>query len=646
MSSSWRRLRWHVLFLVIAGIFVLAVWARRQEKPVVESAVEAVADADPRLTFPTPYRNVRPETKYVGDEACAGCHAGIAATFRRHPMGRSMAPISQIINQEDYSAATRNPYEKFGLQFSVERRDAQVLHSLFLLDEQGKELYRRQQAVNYVVGSGARGRAYLVEHDGRLYQSPTNWYSQARRWDLAPNTSSARQNDFFGPITPQCVFCHAGRAEPIETSSNRYQTPVFNGSPAIGCQRCHGPGELHVLAQTRGEPTSGADETIVNPRRLEPALRESVCQQCHLQGEVRVERRGRNTFDYRPGLPLEAFWSVFVRAPATRDQQTVGQVEQMIGSRCSAATPGGLGCISCHDPHALPEPDQRDAFYRTRCLACHQDRGCSMPVAERQVQNNSCIACHMTRLRPADVAHTAITDHRILRRPGRLSVPPPSKRPLLTEIALASFYGDGDQIPDRDLLRDLGVALVESRAPRRERQAMGQLALPLLEASLKAAPDDARALLAKGEALRLSGRPAEALAAFQDLLRLAPDYENALQDAARVSDSLGQSEAALDYWQQALALAPGSPDCHLGLAKVWAAKQSWRQGAQECQAVLRLAPEHLEARMILVQCALQSGDRDLARREITILLATDTPQKEPLRRLLLQLSQPPPQTEK
>lgn len=46
---------------------------------------------DPRLTFPTAFRNVKPEVKYLGDTSCAGCHLRIDTTYHAHPMGRSAA---------------------------------------------------------------------------------------------------------------------------------------------------------------------------------------------------------------------------------------------------------------------------------------------------------------------------------------------------------------------------------------------------------------------------------------------------------------------------------------------------------------------------------------------------------------------------
>src|SRR5262249_5836345 len=58
------------------------------------------APADPRLTFTTPYRNVRPGVRYVGDETCARCHAQLARSYRQHPMGRSLPPMSAVSPSE------------------------------------------------------------------------------------------------------------------------------------------------------------------------------------------------------------------------------------------------------------------------------------------------------------------------------------------------------------------------------------------------------------------------------------------------------------------------------------------------------------------------------------------------------------------
>src|SRR5262249_5021826 len=60
----------------------------------------ATADNDPRRTYDTPFRNVRPEVNYVGDDACAECHKDLAAKYHEHPMGRSLAPVADAVPKE------------------------------------------------------------------------------------------------------------------------------------------------------------------------------------------------------------------------------------------------------------------------------------------------------------------------------------------------------------------------------------------------------------------------------------------------------------------------------------------------------------------------------------------------------------------
>jgi len=55
---------------------------------------------------------------------------------------------------------------------------------------------------------------------------------------------------------------------------------------AITCERCHGPSEKHLA-----DPRAG---TIVNPSKLAPAARDSICEQCHLLEWREYPIRARN----------------------------------------------------------------------------------------------------------------------------------------------------------------------------------------------------------------------------------------------------------------------------------------------------------------------------------------------------------------
>ena len=362
----------------------------------------------------TPFKNARPGVAYVGDAACIRCHREIALVYRSHPMGRSLAPVGGTGEGLPTTAASGLPFEYRGLHYTVERREGRVFQKATRRDAAGNVLAETAAEVRFALGSGRRGTAFLIERDGFLFQAPIAWFGQKGRWDIAPGLGEGNSYPSFErPIQPECLFCHTNQLRHVAQTLNQYEPPIFEGH-AIGCERCHGPGALHVKG---GGLSTEPDLTIVNPAKLAPTLRDSVCQQCHLQGLFRFPRAGRDFFDFRPGLPLHRFLAVFVQKNGNQDKlEVAGQVEQLESSRCFRASRGQLGCTVCHDPHRLPEPSIKAAYYRERCLECHEKKGCALPLAERQARGRGedCIACHMPRSNTT-IAHVAVTDHRIQR---------------------------------------------------------------------------------------------------------------------------------------------------------------------------------------------------------------------------------------
>ncbi|HKI36808.1 MAG TPA: tetratricopeptide repeat protein [Gemmataceae bacterium] len=624
-----------MLIALLSGSAVAGVWWCLRGRPAPEVAPPAANQPDdPRLTFDTRYRNVRPGVGYVGDAECSRCHASLSKSYRQHPMGRSLAPAPGPRGAEHLGEGGRAAFEALGLGYVAERRGDRLFHRETVSGPGGEVVAAVEAEVGYVIGSGRRGAGYLVVEDGYVFQSPISWYPQKGVWDLSPGYRE-RNEHFDRPVTAECLFCHSNRVEPVEHTANRYQVPVFRGA-AIGCERCHGPGELHVREQEKpDEPAEDAD-TIVNPRRLEPALREAVCEQCHLQGQARVLRRGRGVFDYRPGLPLDLFWSVFVFPPgAVADPKAVGQVEQMHQSRCYQASAGDLGCTSCHDPHRLPPAAEKTAFYRGRCLDCHRTRaGCSLPAPARRAWGDDCVACHMPQLSATDIAHVAATDHRILRDPEhepRQADPAGAPRgpPLL------SFRGRAGPGRGRDDGRDLGVALTDladQAPPGAVRVHFSQAALPLLEEATWAAPDDVRAWEARAVALRSLHQPREALEACEKALALTPRREVALAEAATAAGQLGRAEDAMDHWRRAVAVSPRRWRYHYELGQLLWDRRRWADALAELDTALRLNPADVNARILQVACLINNGQEDQARAAFARLMALKPPREEELRR--------------
>ncbi len=634
------RLAVGLLFLVLAGSIIWFVREKLSTEPAAAPA--ETARTDPRVSYTGPFHNVHPDVKYVGDTVCSQCHADKAESYRQHGMGRSLRPIADVIDMQRYHEGVRNPFEAFQSQLFVDRRDDHIWHRQTHFDTQGKPAIRFDAEVHFVIGSGERGHSYLTNREGYLFQTAISWYTQKRVWDMSPGFGSGLR---LRPIVAECLFCHSNRVEPVEHSLNRYHLPIFRGH-AIGCERCHGPGERHAET-TRPEdivnPNSHKTTADGQPLRLSWQLREAICQQCHLEGKTRVSMQDRQLFDYRPGLPLHEFWAVFVPAnePAG-DHPAVSHVEQMYTSRCflGSSNEDKLGCASCHDPHRHLGPQQRVSWYRQRCLTCHQQRypDCSLPRDVRLQKNaqDSCIDCHMPRYAPSDIAHTAATDHRIPREPSRPSRSVSHEKAPASAAPLKAFYDPWLRPEERESPRYLALALAQIARDKKEMLDSLSLALHLLEEALVEHPRDLALWEAKGTCLLLlQQRLPEALAAFQGVLAEVPNDEGALKLAGLASLQLGEYKSAVDYWRRAAALNPWMADYRASLALALSRLGQWDEALRTCRKAIELDPFNAQARVLLAVCLHRRGDKAQAQAEFEQVRALQAPDFDMLRELFL-----------
>jgi predicted negative regulator of RcsB-dependent stress response len=376
----------------------------------------------PQNLSPANYQNSDPSVAYVGDEPCKACHLDIYASFKKTGMGRSIALPSLTDALGEFRKPANIQSAKPGLTFSSYVKEGKVFHRKLQTDPAGKTVYSDTREVAYAVGSGHLGRSYLVANGDFLFLSPLSFYSRPAKWELSPGYSEGLYEGFSRPIVDLCVYCHTGLPDQVPGTLNRFKRPPFR-ILAIGCERCHGPGALHVAQRTRGEPLQGAyDASIVNPAELPHGLRDNVCEQCHLAGDARVLRPGKSFVDYRPGTALDSVVAIFsVPLPIKNGgPEAISQVAQMKMSRCWVGSQGKLGCITCHDPHAQPPQAQAVQYFKAKCLACHTQESCHFDMKIRQATTppDNCVGCHMPQRTLTTIAHAALTDHRILRRPN------------------------------------------------------------------------------------------------------------------------------------------------------------------------------------------------------------------------------------
>lgn len=368
----------------------------------------------------SPWKNVYDTSAhYVGMQTCRTCHEDVYKTFIQTGMGQSFGLATKEKSAADFSPAHALVYDS-ALGFCY--RPYWNNDTLYIMEfrvEGHDTVHKRIQKVNYVVGSGEHTNSHIFNTNGYFYQAPITFYTQKHRWDLAPGFEKGASSRFQRLIQIECMSCHNGYPQFVSNSENKY-TSVMTG---IDCERCHGPGSLHVEDRKNNplvDTSKGPDYTIVNPRRLSTELQNNICQRCHLQG-IAVLNDGKTFFDFRPGMKLSEVMNVFMpEYEGAQDKMIMAShVERMKKSKCFIQS-GKMSCITCHKPHISVKFTPRTQ-YLNACQSCHGSvsgqHQCTETAQARAAKNNDCITCHMPHNGSIDIPHVAVTDHYIRKRP-------------------------------------------------------------------------------------------------------------------------------------------------------------------------------------------------------------------------------------
>ena len=362
--------------------------------------------------------------------------------------------------------------------------------------------------LEYFVGSGTVGRSYLFSIDRFLYQAPVSYYSASQRWDLSPGFQNSDRLHLTRPVEPACLRCHASRLQPLAGTLNGFADPPFLEG-GIGCERCHGSGEGHIEKIKAGAIEGGLG--IVNPRKLPPERRDSICAQCHLTGVARIDNPARDSASFRAGELLSDYVSVFVWSGAPAEMKVTSHFEKLAESRCKIVSGDRLWCGSCHNPHSLPAADEKASFFRSKCLECHAGAvPCKASAQLRARSDNRCVDCHMPKNPVIDVAHAVYTDHSIPRRAGTSARVPVSSNRVLRPFG-------NSRASDRDLGLAYAFVVEDERNPVYE-----ALAFELLRTAIARQPDDVPTLVQLARLYGYRGQEDQAVVLYERALRADP----------------------------------------------------------------------------------------------------------------------------
>lgn len=230
------------------------------------------------------------------DVVCASCHRAIYDRYERTPMARGSGIATDALQ------AGSMHHRASGIDYRVFLRDGSAWMSFARSGTSDALAGERRLA--YSIGSGRRGRTYLYAVDGQWFELPINFYTRREAWDMAPAFDEARSMPAVLPVDPNCLHCHATEvAAALPAARNRFAGQPF-AQGGIGCSACHGDPAEHLAQHGRG--------AIVNPDKLDAARRDSVCTQCHLEGETVVYRAGRSLAQFRVGEDLAGVAVFFV----------------------------------------------------------------------------------------------------------------------------------------------------------------------------------------------------------------------------------------------------------------------------------------------------------------------------------------------
>ncbi|GIV26284.1 MAG: hypothetical protein KatS3mg027_0098 [Bacteroidia bacterium] len=385
------------------------------------------------LSNHTTYLNHSDSAKYVGKQTCMLCHQNIYNHFIHTGMGKSW----KYATRQNSSAIFENSsfYDKLkNLHYQALLIHDTIHIKEYRLDKKDT-IFMMIKKIDYIVGSGHHTNSHIYNINGYLYQAPMTFYTQKKIWDFPPGFENGNNTRFSRKIGLECITCHNAYPEFVMGSENKY-TYVPTG---IDCERCHGPGSIHVNKIRRGEITDTSkyiDYSIVNPAKLPIDRQFDICMRCHLQGNA-VLVNNSTFYDFKPGMKLSNFIQVFLpRYTDSKDNFIMAShADRLKQSQCFIQSlkknksvntlkpyQNALTCITCHNPHISVKETQQEKFINT-CISCHNPDGngissktcTSKEFLTAQKKKNTikanCITCHMPISGSKDIPHVTIHDH-------------------------------------------------------------------------------------------------------------------------------------------------------------------------------------------------------------------------------------------
>ena len=604
------------------------------------------------------YLNLSDTVDYVGEETCRSCHYDKHKTFSHTGMGQSFglantAKSSAVFHDDSvlYDAHSDLYYHPYWSSDSLLLKEYRLLNT--------DTVHKRVENATYIIGSGQHTNSHISNTNGYLHQLPFTYYTQNGKLDLPPGFENGFNTRFNRKIGLECMSCHNSFPEFVLGSENKFEAVPMG----ISCERCHGPGEIHVSEKMKGvfvDTATAIDYTIVNPGNLSSDLQFDLCSRCHLQGNTVLEN-GKSFFDFKPGMHLEEVMSVFLPSYKGDDSFIMAShVDRLKMSECFLDSETELTCVTCHNPHVSVK-ETSNSIFNNACVSCHS------AVEKHAIdQGSNCVACHMPKSGSSDIPHVSVTDHKIAIPHQINSIETqnikefiglycvnnssPSDLTILKaylqqyeKFEQESYYLDSALVYLGKLDESLSInewikyyffksdykALInwfekesfKTRKTQVHKQSFSnedawawyrigeayykvskyKMAVKFFEQATRLAPYHLEIQNKYGMALLKANNISEARTVFEFILNENPNFEKSYANYGYLLSVSGDLDSALAIYKKGLSLNPDIPQLWLNLAAYYLHVKDSEKAVTSLKQVLRIKPNHKRANQLLNQ---------------------------------------------
>ncbi|HEY3251649.1 MAG TPA: tetratricopeptide repeat protein [Ignavibacteria bacterium] len=519
---------------------------------------------------PYGFKNINNNVKYVGDEECYDCHSGIYNTFKKNGMGRSFYLPNDTNMIEDFQNNNVIYDKKSNYYYRMYKSGNDYYQMEYRTDEKGNRTHELVRKIDYVIGSGNQTRSYITQENGFLYEMPATWYTIKKKWDLSPGYQNINYR-FSRPIRQECLNCHNSYADYVEYSDNRYTGKIPLG---IGCERCHGPGELHVKHQEEKEKNKEEkiDSTIVNSGHLDSKLQFDVCLQCHLQGDMHVLKEGKKQNDFKPGMSLNEVKGYYFHGNIKEGEfKVASHGARLMMSKCFIKSGGKLVCTTCHNPHeSVKDIKRRDM--NDKCKACHEIQTLSVSNSKaNHTESGDCISCHMKQGGAINVPHVNFTDHWIRKEIQTVSesevnsLMEDKSSSEKTPVTLKEFNNSDDKYSEINL----AIAYIKYYEEKHNLNNYLELAIPVLERGTYNYPEHKNALYYLGKAYFHHQKYQDAERCFKKLIKLDSTNADAFYLLGSALEKLNKFGEAIEALRNSISVFPENYKAYNSLGNIY-----------------------------------------------------------------------------